>query len=63
MADVLGIRVFGFLNVLGIRVFGFFNFYIHWNFFFLVLALLRDYSLCWDHWEVVQTLHNNQALP
>ena len=28
----------------------------------LVPALLRDYSLCWDHWEVVQTPHTNQAL-
>ena len=32
-------------------------------FYFLVLTLLRDCSLCWDHWEVVQTPHTNQALP
>ena len=32
-------------------------------YFFLVLALLRDYSLCWDRWEVVQTPHTSQALP
>ena len=30
---------------------------------FLVLALLRDCSLCWDHWKVVQMPHTNQALP
>ena len=36
----------------------------YWVFFiYLVLALLRNCSLCWDHWEVVQTPHTNQALP
>ena len=35
---------------------------ILWN-IFLVLALLGDCSLCWDHWEVVPTPYTNQALP
>ena len=38
---------------------------IYLFFIYLVFALLRDCSLCWDHgnWEVVQTPHTNQALP
>ena len=32
-------------------------------FYYLVPALLRDCSLCWDHLEVVQTPHTCQALP
>ena len=31
-------------------------------FFCFVLALIRDCSLCWDHWDVVQTPHTHQAL-
>ena len=31
--------------------------------FFFVPALLRDFSLCWDHLEVVQKPHTCQALP
>ena len=40
------------------------NYLVFCCFFFnLVLALLQDWSLCWDHWEVVQMPHTNQALP
>ena len=39
------------------------NAFFYFLFFYLVPAFLRDYSLCWDHWEVVQTPHTNQALP
>ena len=39
------------------------QFILFYFLFYLGLALLRDCSLCWDHWEVVQTQHTNQALP
>ena len=58
------IYYFVLVNVLGTslgvsdRIQDNFNMYI-----FFVLALLWDCSLCWDHWEVEQTPHTNQALP